>query len=36
LPDGAARRAFADAGERDARCAAQLKKAKAKLAEIRL
>ena len=36
LPDGAARRAFADAGERDARCAAQLEKAKAKLAEIRI
>jgi hypothetical protein len=36
LPDGAARRAFADAGERDARCAAQLEKAKAKLAEIRV
>lgn len=36
LPDGAARRTFADAGERDARCAAQLEKAKAKLAEIRL
>jgi hypothetical protein len=36
LPDGAARRAFADAGERDASCAAQLKKAKAKLAEIRI
>ena len=35
LPDGAARRAFADVGERDARCAAQLEKAKAKLAEIR-
>ena len=36
LPDGAARRAFADAGERDVRCAAQLEKAKAKLAEIRI
>jgi hypothetical protein len=36
LPDGAARRAFADAGERDERCAAQLEKAKAKLAEIRI
>ncbi len=36
LGDGAARRAFADAGERDVRCAAQLEKAKAKLAEIRI
>jgi hypothetical protein len=36
LPDGAARRAFADPGERDVRCAAQLEKAKAKLAEIRI
>jgi hypothetical protein len=36
LPDGAARRAFAGAGEREARCAAQLEKAKAKLAEIRI
>jgi hypothetical protein len=35
LPVGAARRAFADASEREARCAAQLEKAKAKLAEIR-
>jgi hypothetical protein len=35
LPVGAARRAFAEASERDARCAAQLEKAKAKLAEIR-
>lgn len=34
LPVGAARRAFADAGERETRCAAQLEKAKAKLAEI--
>jgi Phosphotransferase enzyme family len=36
LPVGAARRAFADASEREARCAAQLEKAKAKLAEIRI
>lgn len=36
LPVGATRRAFAEAGEREARCAAQLEKAKAKLAEIRL
>jgi len=36
LPVGAARRAFADASEREARCAAQLKKAKAKLVEIRV
>jgi hypothetical protein len=36
LPVGAARRAFADASEREARCAAQLEKAKAKLAEIRV
>jgi hypothetical protein len=36
LPLGAARRAFAEANEREARCAAQLEKAKAKLAEIRL
>lgn len=35
LPVGAARRAFAGPGEREARCAAQLEKAKAKLAEIR-
>lgn len=35
LPVGAARRAFADASAREARCAAQLGKAKAKLAEIR-
>lgn len=35
LPVGAARRDFADAGEREARCAAQLEKAKAMLAEIR-
>jgi hypothetical protein len=34
LAEGAARRAFAEAGEREARCAAQLEKAKAKLAEI--
>lgn len=36
LPIGAARRAFADPGEREARCAAQLEKAKAKLADIRI
>jgi hypothetical protein len=36
LPVGAARRAFADASEREARCAAQLEKAQAKLAEIRI
>lgn len=36
LPVGAARRAFADLGEREARCATQLEKAKAKLAEIRI
>jgi hypothetical protein len=36
LPVGAARRAFAEASKREARCAAQLEKAKAKLAEIRL
>jgi len=36
LPVGAARRAFADASEREARCAAQLEKAKVKLAEIRV
>lgn len=35
LPVGAARRAFAEADEREARCAVQLDKAKAKLAEIR-
>jgi hypothetical protein len=35
LPVGAARRAFAEAGEREARCAAQLEKAKAMLAQIR-
>jgi len=35
LPVGAARRAFAQAGEIEARCAAQLHKAKAMLAEIR-
>jgi hypothetical protein len=36
LPVGAARRAFAERSEREARCAAQLEKAKAKLAEIRI
>ena len=36
LPIGAARRAFADPSGREARCAAQLEKAKAKLAEIRI
>jgi hypothetical protein len=36
LPVGAARRAFAERSEREARCAAQLEKAKAKLAEIRV
>jgi hypothetical protein len=36
LPVGAARRAFANTSEREARCAAQLEKAKAKLAEIRI
>jgi hypothetical protein len=36
LPIGAARRAFAETGERDVRCAAQLEKAKAMLAEIRV
>jgi hypothetical protein len=36
LPVGAARRAFAQAGEREARCAAQLEEAKAMLAGIRL
>jgi hypothetical protein len=36
LPVGAARRAFADPSEREARCAAQLDKAKAKLDETRL
>jgi hypothetical protein len=36
LPVGAARRAFADASERERRCTAQLEKAKAKLAEIRI
>jgi hypothetical protein len=36
LPVGAARRAFAEPSEREARCAAQLEKAKAKLAEIRI
>ena len=36
LPVGAARRAFADPGEREARCAGQLEKAKVKLAEIRI
>lgn len=36
LSVGAARRAFADASDREARCAAQLEKAKAKLAEIRI
>jgi hypothetical protein len=35
LPVGAARRAFAQAGELEVRCAAQLQKAKAMLAEIR-
>lgn len=35
LPVGAARRAFADPAEREARCAAQLQKAKAMLAKIR-
>jgi hypothetical protein len=35
LPVGAARRAFADNSEREARCAAQLEKAKAMLAGIR-
>jgi hypothetical protein len=36
LPVGAARRDFAERSEREARCAAQLEKAKAKLAEIRI
>jgi hypothetical protein len=36
LPVGAARRAFAERSERKARCAMQLEKAKAKLAEIRI
>jgi hypothetical protein len=36
LPIGAARRAFAERSQREARCAAQLEKAKAKLAEIRI
>lgn len=36
LPVGEARRAFAEASERASRCAAQLEKAKAKLAEIRI
>lgn len=34
LPVGAARRSFADAGERDVRCATQIEKAKAMLGEI--
>ena len=34
LPVGAARRSFADPGERDARCAKQIEKAKAKIGEI--
>ena len=34
LPAGAARRAFADAGERDIRCLQQIKKAEAKIGEI--
>jgi hypothetical protein len=36
LPVGAARRAFADGGRRETRCATQLEKAKAKLDEIGL
>jgi hypothetical protein len=36
LPVGAARRAFADAGERESRCLQQLKKAEAKIGEIRV
>jgi hypothetical protein len=34
LPAGAARRTFADAGERDIRCLKQIEKAKAKIGEI--
>jgi hypothetical protein len=34
LPVGAARRSFADTGERDARCDRQIEKAKAKIGEI--
>jgi len=36
LPVGAARRAFADAGERDIRCLQQIRKAEAKIGEIRV
>jgi hypothetical protein len=34
LPVGAARRSFAEAGEREERCARQIEKAKAKIGEI--
>jgi hypothetical protein len=36
LPAGAARRTFADAGERDIRCSRQIKKAEANISEIRV